>query len=453
MHAGSDIPVYITYIFAALLALMVISLALEEKLHAKKSLITGLAALVSLFLSVLLLPHSGKSHGHMPFYIPYVDWEVVLIILGSSLFVDVVSKGGIFSWIAVKLTKLSGGDLTRLLINYSILTVVFSAVLNNVTAMIIIGSLSAVSLKKLNQGKYLLGFLIIEGLLTNVGGLLTLISSVPNIIVGQKAGISFVQFFLHAAPYVLVAVAATIFAGKIMYKIPRLSSPREKEESSALLASFDENEGIPSRPYFYFSWFLFAALIFLFSAQSVLPVFKDLGLGFIAVGMALVALVRYKHDVDRNYRALDWDLLFFFVFLFIVIGVMEHAGVLKMLGGALTYLMKLPGPFDSQSILFGAAFASSVTDNIPLSAVLANIMGAPGLEPKATHWWAVIFGCNLGGNITPIGSASTVVAVTIIHKNELRLSFLQFVRAALPFALLQLILAGGYLFILGLIKN
>ena len=211
-HAAA-IPEYVVILFALVLIMMVLALALEEKLHAKKSLITGVAAVLALFLSIIFIPGIYKGHGHMPFYIPFIEWEVILIILGSSLFVDVVSRSGIFSWIAIKLTKISGGDPWRLLIFYSLLTVIFSAVLNNVTAMIIIGSLSAVSLGKLGQKDKLLGFLLVEGLLTNVGGLLTLISSVPNIIVGQAAGISFVTFFIKASPYVLVTTIATVYAG------------------------------------------------------------------------------------------------------------------------------------------------------------------------------------------------------------------------------------------------
>ena len=121
-----------------------------------------------------------------------------------------VSRSGIFTWTAIKLTKMSGGDPFKLLLYYSVLTVVFSAVLNNVTAMIIVGSLTSVSLSKLQRRDLLLGFLLTLGLLTNVGGLLTLISSVPNIILGNKAGISFVRFFVVAAPYVVLASALTI---------------------------------------------------------------------------------------------------------------------------------------------------------------------------------------------------------------------------------------------------
>ena len=166
--------------------------------------------------------------------------------------VDVTSRTGLFTWIAIRVTKASGGDPLKLLIFYGLMTVVFSAVLNNVTAMIIVGSLSGVSLKKLQQEDKLLGFLLVEGLLTNIGGLLTLISSVPNIIVGNAAGIAFLDFFLKSGAYVLVATVVTIALGSRLFGIRRLSSEAEREQARELVAGFDENDGIESRFFFWF---------------------------------------------------------------------------------------------------------------------------------------------------------------------------------------------------------
>ncbi|MEE2613833.1 MAG: SLC13 family permease, partial [Acidobacteriota bacterium] len=170
----------VTVGFALLLVAMILCLALEEKLHAKKSVIVAVFAVACLLLGGLLhlLPFEemvvvvGEERIELPIYIPAIDWGVVAIILGSSLFVDITSKSGLFTWIAIVLTKTSRGDPLRLLIFYGVMTVAFSAVLNNVTAMIIVGSLTAVSLSRLGIGDKLLGFLLVEGLLTNVGGLL-----------------------------------------------------------------------------------------------------------------------------------------------------------------------------------------------------------------------------------------------------------------------------------------
>ena len=167
-------------------------------------------------------------------------------------------------------------------------------------------------------------------------------------------------------------------------------------------------------------------------------------MGFIALFFAGVVLLAYKGEVDKFYAAVDWDLLAFFAALFVVINVMEHAQVLALIGRGIAALLQFPPPADSGVLLGCSALASSVTDNIPLSAMLAKILAAMGTPGDSSYWWCVIFGANLGGNITPIGSASTVVAMTIIHRQELPLTFMGFVAKAVPFALLQLVLAIGY---------
>ena len=517
--ASSDVQVSMgtTLLFSCLLVGLILSLAFEEKLHAKKSVIAGAFAIVCLLLGAMcgILPfeeivigsHEPTVHsdidgvyvdeetgahefhipastaeadaepdpasatappdstveeasqesppemhvgGHtisMPVYIPGIDWGVIAIILGSSLFVDVTSKSGLFTWIAIKVTKLTGGDPLKLLAAYGVMTVIFSAVLNNVTAMIIVGSLTAVSLEKLKRTHQLLGFLLVEGLLTNIGGLLTLISSVPNIIVGTAAGISFATFFQCAAPYVTVATIVTIWMGARTFGVKRLATTEEQEEAAGLVAGFDELDGIESASFFWFGAIMLALFIATIALTSELPYIQDLQMGFVALAFAGIMLLRYKSTADQFYRALDWDLLGFFMALFVVINVMEHALVLDLIGAGLE---KMIGDgttaLGSGLLLISSAAFSSVTDNIPLAAMLAKILSAPslGLTSESPLWWSVVFGANLGGNITPIGSASTLVAVTIIHKHGIKLSFAGFVKVALPFAIMQLAIATVY---------
>ena len=413
-------------------------------------------AIVSLLLGEIfhLLPTGptivGGHEVDLPIYIPAIDWNVIAIILGSSLFVDITAKSGLFTWIALRLTKLSGGDPLRLLVFYGVMTVVFSAVLNNVTAMIIVGSLTAVSLKRLNRGELMLGFLMVEGLLTNVGGLLTLISSVPNILIGTAAGIGFVDFFLVASPYVIVATIATLWLGTKRFNIKALTDSKEREQAAQLVTGFDENDGTESRGFFIFGAVMLLLFIVTIATTSVMPFVRELGMGWVALAFATIMLVRYKAVADRFYQALDWDLLGFFCALFITINVMEYAGVLHLIGGGLAQIIGLGETVGSGAILISGAAASSVTDNIPLAAMLSKILAAHpevGSNPDSPFWWSVVFGANLGGNLTPIGSASTLVAVTIMHKQELNVGFAKFVKMALPFALMQLILAVGYVLV------
>ncbi len=450
----ADVSFAVTLGFALLLVAMILCLAFEEKLHAKKSVIVGAFAVLSLlaadFFHLLPLGPLTNTFGekvNLPVYIPAIDWSVIAIILGSSLFVDITSRSGLFTWIAIRVTKATGGDPMLLLWAYGWMTVIFSAVLNNVTAMIIVGSLTVVSLDRLGRSRQLLAFLLVEGLLTNVGGLLTLVSSVPNIIVGQTAGISFVKFLLVASPYVLVATVMTLLLGARIFRIRRLASEEERDEATELVASFDENDGITSRAFFVFGAVMTVLFILAIATTSVMPILRDLGMGYVACGFALVMLLRYKSEADEFYSALDWDLLAFFAGLFVVIHVMEHAQVLALIGQGLTHVLALGDLGGTAAVLLASAFFSSVTDNIPLAAMLAKILSGLGTPTDSPLWWSVVFGANLGGNLTPIGSASTLVAVTIMHKHELGVSFAGFVKRALPFALVQLALATVYVLV------
>jgi len=455
LHAAPNVPIEITLIFTGILLAMIVSLAFEEKIHAKKSIIVSVFAIISLILATYfhLIPFGevvlpGNHHLQIPIYITAVDWGVIAIILGSSIFVDVTSRSGLFTWIAIRLTKVSGGDPLKLFWFYCLMTVVFSAVLNNVTAMIIIGSLTAVSLSKLDKKHLLLGFLLTEGLLTNIGGLLTLISSVPNIIIGNAAGISFVEFFLQASPYVLVATVMTIFIGAKVFDIKKLATDEQRSKAAQLISGFDENDGIESGGFFWFAAAMLLLFIIFIASTSVLPIANELGMGFVALSFAAIMLLRFKSQVDQFYKSVDWDLLAFFVALFVVINVMEHTEVLTLMGKGIAYLIgdgeNLQG---TASLLVSSAVASSVTDNIPLAAMLAKILAAGGTASDSSLWWSVVFGANLGGNITPIGSASTLVAVTIIHKHGIHLSFVDFVKKAGIFAFLQLVLAVFYVLV------
>lgn len=509
LAAHAPVDGWITALFGFLLVALIACLALEEFLHAKKSIIVASFGVLCLFLgtitgiitfrsvvvgSYLVQPpdepvelkyadggpedggdsivvgadheqeatdaseqaasadtelHVGGEEIKMPAYIPGIDWSVIAIILGSSLFVDVTSRSGLFSWIAIRATKLSRGDPLWLLILYGAMTVVFSAVLNNVTAMIIVGSLTVVSLEKLGRRDKLLAFLLLEGLLTNIGGLLTLISSVPNIIVGTAANISFASFFVKSAPYVLIATAVTIWMGAVIFKIRPLRGDEEKKTAKELVDGFDENDGISSPAFFKGAVFMLALFIFLIAGTSALPVINKLGMGFVAISMAVAMLLVFRAEVDKFYRAVDWDLIGFFMGLFVVIYVMEHAQVLSWIGQQLQNVMSNVVaedalPMDATVLLIGSAAFSSVTDNIPLSAMLANILNDLGTPETSGLWWSVIFGSNLGGNLTPIGSASTLVAVTIMHRHQLKMSFADFVKYAIVFAIAQIILATLY---------
>lgn len=442
---GSQVAGYQSAIFAVMLVVTLAMLASEK---IQKTVLVLLSALLCLLLADLwgYFPHD-QGH-HLPVYVEMIEWEVIGIVIGATVFVEIASRSGVFTWISVKMLKASRGDPFRLLVFLSVLTVVFSAFLDNITSMIIIGSLTVVACRKLDLDAK--PFLITEGIMTNVGGLLTLISSIPNIIVGKAADISYLKFLIVTGPYTVFAIAASMWIARRLFgkSVGPLTDPAAKKHNLALVTAFDEWETVKDRRFFRTSIVGVILVILAFALKPQIPVLRDFGIEVVAIGAAVVMMLLHAEDVERDLERVEWSLVFFFVGLFIVIGVMEKAAVLLTIGELLDGLTDRAG---SVGLMWLTALFSSVTDNIPLAAMLAKIFG-PTPEAAAAippvQWWAVVFGANLGGNITPIGSASTVVACTILKKHNLNVTFLDFVKIGGIFALAQLLLASAYLFIL-----
>ena len=459
LHKGTEQK----YVFGILLAVTLGMLALEKINKAILVLLgAGIALLLATWQNIII---GGEMHdGHyLPTYIKMVDWGTIGIIIGSTIFVELISRSGLFAWISVKILKVSKGDPFKLLICFSGLTVVFSAFLNNVTAMIIVGSLTIVACKKLKLSA--MPFLLAEGIYTNIGGLLTLISSIPNIIVGTAANIGYSQFLLVAGPYCILAFVVTLYLVRWLFKIKPLTDEASKVEAKTMVDAFDEWETVKDRNFFYLSAVVLGAIILGFALHSSIPVLKDMGLEVIAILGATVMLVIYPTDVEGVLNEVEWTLVLFFVGLFALLGVMGKADVLAMIGEWLETPLS-SGSFSGPiAMMWSSAFFSGLTDNIPLAAVLAKVLG--GFQTQIGEltwfaeyghllWWSLIFGAGLGGNFTPIGSASTVVAIGILKKEGHNVTFMQYVKIGAIVVLVQLSLATAYLFgaeKIGLIKK
>ena len=451
-HEGLHVQPYHTWLFAGILVVTLGMLA-AETVH--KTVLVLLSAGLCLFLAAWFWGEDffGHTPGHaLPVYIAMIEWEVIGIVIGATVFVEVAARSGVFTWVSVRILKASRGDPFKLLVLLSTLTVVFSAFLDNITAMIIIGSLTVVACRKL--GLDAKPFLITEGIMTNVGGLLTLISSLPNVIVGKAAEISYLTFLLVSLPYVVLAVVASIVAARVVFgtAVMPVKDADTAARNRALVEAFDEWETVESMRFFIWSIVAVIFVILGFAFKDQLPILHHFGIEVVALGAAVIMLLLHAKDVEHDLEKVEWSLVFFFLGLFTIIGVLEKAEVLLAIGNILDSVTGWTGAY---GLMWLTAIFSSVTDNIPLAAMLSKIL-APATPAEIpgwadVRWWAVIFGCNLGGNITPIGSASTVVACTIMKKSNLKLSFIGFVKVGAVFAFIQLVLATAYLWLLSVI--
>jgi len=437
----------ITVFFAALLVATLFCLAFEVLPKAVLSLVVAGIGLFAAVAWGLHFGHPAPGEHVIPMPVHLIEWPTLGVIIGSSIFVEIAARSGIFTWSAIRLLKASKGDPWKLLLLLGVLTLLFSAFLNNVTAMIIVGSLTVVACKNLKMDA--MPFLMVEAFLTNVGGLLTLISSLPNIIIGHAANIQFLEFFVIAAPYCVIASVATLILARKRFKIAPLTDPEARAKAEARVMEFDEWETVEDRGFFNAAWFVTGGVILLFALQSYLPVFKseDLGLQFVAFTGATIMLLLRPKLVTEALRKVEWSLVFFFVGLFVLIGICGHerVGVLRYMGDGVSWLTEATGPAASSILVWVTGVLSGLTDNVPLAAMLAKMLPA---NTAPDIWWSAIIGGNLGGNITPIGSAAVVVGVTLMKREGIKLTFVGFMKTAAPFAFVQLLIASVYLQIL-----
>ncbi len=433
-------------VYGGILAVMLFLIATE---YMQKTIVVMIASGLCLFLAAAGGYFKGGHEG-MPVYVEMVEWNTVAIIVGASIFVELVSRSGVFTYISIKLLKMSGGHPLRLLVLYSILTLLFSAFLDNITAMIIVGSLTIIASEKLGLNP--VPFIVTEAIMTNLGGTLTLISSVPNIIIGTKAGISYMTFVYKMSPYVAVTLVGSL--GISWYLFPEtFQTGEDQEEQSSRrqekVREFDEWDTVEDFTFFVVSVFCVVGFILAFALHSVLPVVKQLPLEWVALGFATLMLVIYPAKVEDTLEKVEWALIFFFVGLFTVIGVLQKVGLLHQIGEFLKGYLTAGRYAGPASLMWAATGLSSVTANIPLAAMMSEIIGEMEVTmSKEGLWWALVLGSNLGGNITPIGSASTMVGVTAIREEGYDLSFLDFVRMGVCFAVVQLVVANAYLALL-----
>jgi Na+/H+ antiporter NhaD/arsenite permease-like protein len=433
------------WVYGGVLAVILLLIATE---YMHKTIVVMIGSGLCLFLAAAG-GHLSGGHGGLPPYVEMVEWNTVAIIVGASIFVELASRSGIFTYISIKLLKLSRGRPLRLLIFYSVLTLLFSAFLDNITAMIIVGSLTIIASEKLSMNP--LPFVLTEAIMTNLGGTLTLISSVPNIIIGTKAGISYMTFVYTMSPYVAVATVGSIAVSWYLFPetFQQELSPEQRAEKEERVKEFNEWDTVDDPTFFNVSVICVICFIAAFALHGVVPVIKSLPLEWVALGFATLMLIIYPAEVEDTLEKVEWSLIFFFIGLFTVIGVMQQVGVLGQIGLFLKDYLSAGAYRGPGYLMWASTVLSSVTANIPLAAMMSEIIGGMELAmDKDGLWWGLVLGSNLGGNITPIGSASTMVGVTALRREGISLSFMGFVRKGLCFASLQLVLATAYLAIL-----
>lgn len=368
--------------------------------------------------------------------VDFVDFDTLGLLVAMMILVSITKKTGVFQYIAYKLVGMVDAQPVRILILFSTLTAVFSALLDNVTTVIMIVPITLMVAKTLRLSP--VPFLIAEILSSNIGGTATLIGDPPNIMIGSATSLSFLDFIIHLGPVVVVIYVITITIIYFLYR-HQLHVPDEVREAAKNLES---DELLKDRGLVYKS----LGVLGLTLVGFLLHQYLELPTAAIAIVGALLLMLISRIDADEAFKEVEWGTIFFFAGLFILVGSLEKVGLLDLLANGI--VKATDGDLAATSILtlWGSGLVSGFLDNIPFVAT-----AIPVIKELAGNnqylWWALSLGACLGGNLTAIGASANVIVIGLAHKSGVKISFMEYLKVGLPLTLLALLISQGYIYL------
>ncbi len=386
----------------------------------------------------------------------YIDFNTIGLLLGMMLLISIIKETGVFTYIAIWITKKTGGNKWKILLWFSLFTALASALLDNVTTVLLIAPITILIAEMLDISPF--PFLIAEILSANIGGMATLIGDPPNILIGSATGLSFIDFLVHLGPISIIIFAVTIVSIKIIF---RKDLKTGKNDNEKIISGIDETKVIKDSKLLRRSIIVLGVTI----AGFLIHNFLHLKPATIALAGGGTLLIWSGADIEKHLKEIEWPTLFFFMGLFILVGGLEKTGVLKWLAELILNIS------DSMvvlciSLLWISALASSFLDNIPFVAAMIPLLAritttlfpnTQGLDDAAYHayyiqhslplWWSLALGACLGGNGTIIGASANVVIAGFSEKTKTPLNFKNYFRYGFPLMLVSIILATAYILI------
>lgn len=381
---------------------------------------------------------------YLDFYHPHevievVDFNTLGLLFGMMLLVGMLEHTGVFQYLGIWTAKKTKGNPWLLMVALSAITAGLSMILDNVTTIILIVPITIIiaEMLKINPTPILMA----EALLSNVGGTATLVGDPPNIMIGSAAGFSFNDFLVHSLPVVLVTWVATLALFRFIFR----KDFTKKPENVDRLMAMNEAEAIKDPKTLKKLLTIFGLVILLFFLHSALHLDAAM-VALIGAALALI-WVAPQHDPQKTIEKCELSVLLFFGSLFVIVGGLEHAGVLEKAAKFITSGAEGNLVLTAIIILWASAILSAIVDNIPLTVAMIPIITYLGTQgvPVDILWWALVFGVGFGGNGSPIGSTAGVIVVAKSEKTENPISFIDWIKQGAPTMILGLIIATGAL--------
>ena len=408
------------------------ALIISEKIH--RTIIGICGAMLMILLGII----SQETAIH------HIDFNTLGLLMGMMVIVNITSETGLFNYLAIWAAKKVKAKPISLLVALSLLTAVCSALLDNVTTVLLTVPITFSITKQLNVD--VKPFLIAQILSSNIGGTATLIGDPPNIMIGSAVGLQFMDFITNLSAICILIFIVTIALLIVIYgkKLHTTDELREK------VMQLDEKSQIVEPRLLKKCLFALAVTISLFVLHGQLHLDTATAAMTGAGLLLLISFPQKEAMIAKVLSKVEWLAIFFFAGLFILVGALVETGVIKMLAEEAIKITNGDLTATSMLILWMSAYASAFIDNIPFVATLIPLiqdMGQMGMTNLDPVWWSLALGACLGGNGTLIGASANVVVASMAAQRGKPISFISFMKIALPMMTISIAISSVYVWL------
>lgn len=433
---SSFISSHSVLVSASLLILAYIFIALERIPKVTIALLGGaLTIVLGLVSQTKALGNGINPH----YFINFIDFNVIFLLVSMMVIVSITTRSGVFNWIANELLKFTKGHPVKVLCALGLFTAVTSAFLDNVTTVILIMPITFAIAKKLDIDP--IPFLLTEIFSSNIGGTATLIGDPPNIIIGSAGGLSFIDFIKELTPVILVIMCVVLTILAFIFR-KKLHASQDKMDE---VAKIDNSHTITDKALMIRSTLILAFVILGFMLHDVTHIETCV---VAMLGASILLIFEKPNEILQD---VEWNTIFFFIGLFIIIGGLEASGGIKLMAEWILKVTQGSQAATSMIILWASGVISGIIDNIPYTATMAPMLVEIEKTMGATYayplWWALSLGACLGGNMTIIGAAANVIVSENAAKSGHPISFMRFLKYGVGVVAISLLISTAYIYL------
>ena len=421
-------------ISAGILILAYIFIAMEK---IPKVTIALLGAGITIILGLVSQAKMADGVLNPHYFVNFIDFNVIFLLVSMMIIVNITTRSGVFSYLANELMKATKGHPVLILMSLGVFTAVVSAFLDNVTTVILIMPITFAIARKLDIDP--IPFLLTEIFASNIGGTATLIGDPPNIIIGSAAGFSFMDFLNNLTGVVSIILFSVIACLALIFK----SKLHADEEKMKEISELDNSKTITDKNLMIRSMLVLGLVILGFVTHDITHIETCVAA---MLGASVLLLFERPTDILKD---VEWNTIFFFIGLFIIIGGVEASGGIKLMAEWILKVTQGSQEATSMLILWGSGIISGIIDNIPytatMSPMLVEIQRTMGAAYTTPLWWSLSLGACLGGNLTIIGAAANVIVSENAAKEGHPIAFMRFMKYGVAVVVMSLIISTIYI--------